>query len=72
MTETEALKEFARQVIKVECWGCDPLDGFEIQELAEKLGLIQEHIATELDVDEESEFEVGDPIYKFTDILKGK
>ena len=69
--ENELLKEFAHSVIKQECWGYD-MDGFEIQELAEKLGLIKEHIATKDDVDEFTDFEVGDKIYKFTDILKGQ
>ena len=68
--ENKQLKEFARKTIQAECWGCVPLDGFEIQDLAEKLGLIQEHGATESDVDEESDFEVGDIIYKFTDFMK--
>ena len=68
--ENKRLKEFARKVIRAECWGYVPLDGFEIQELAEKSGLIQEHVATESDVDEESDFEVGDIIYKFTDFMK--
>ena len=68
--QNQLLKDFARFVIKQECWGYD-MDGFEIQELAEKLGLIKEHIATEEDVDEFTDFEVGDKIYKFTDVLKG-
>lgn len=68
MTDKE-LSEFASKVIKAECWGIS-MDGFDIQELAEKLGLIEPHIATLEDVYEESDFEVGDPIYKFTDILK--
>ena len=47
------------------------MDGLEIQDLAERLNLIKEHVATEKDVDDEySDFEVGDPIYKFSDILK--
>jgi len=69
--ENELLKEFAHSVIKQECWGYD-MDGFEIQELAIKLNLLEPHIATESDVDEESDFEVGDKIYKFTDVLKGE
>lgn len=63
------LKEFARHVIKQECWACYSLDGGEIQDLAEKLGLIKPHTATEDDVDEESDFEVGDTIYKFSETL---
>ena len=69
--QNQLLKEFAHSVIKQECWGYD-MDGFEIQELAIKLNLLEPHIATESDVDEESDFEVGDKIYKFTDVLKGQ
>ena len=73
ITELEAeltpSKEFARKVIGEHCWGYN-LDGLEIQELAEKLGLLTLHAATESDVDEESDFEVGDTIYRFTEILK--
>jgi len=58
-------KEFAREVIQAECWG-NPMYCYEIQDLAEKLGLIELHIATSADVNDESDFEVGDKIYKFT------
>jgi hypothetical protein len=68
MPDNKELKEFANQVIKEHCWGIE-MDGMEIQDLAEKLGLIAKHTATENDVDEESDFEVGDVIYKFTDYL---
>lgn len=64
------LKEFARQVIKEQCWGYE-MDGLEIKDLAEKLELIAKHTATEDDVEDESDYEVGDTIYKFTEILKG-
>ncbi len=69
--ENGKLKEFARYVIRVECWSYIDQDGGDIQELAEKLGLIQQHTAAKDDVDDESDFEVGDTIYKFSDILKG-
>lgn len=69
--ELAALKEFARHVIQIECWSLYEQDGGDLQDLAEKLGLIEQHTATVADVDEESDFEVGDIIYKFTDILKG-
>lgn len=65
----EGLTEFASSVIQTECWAIEPLDGCDIQELAERLGLIAPHTATEADVDEESDFEVGDKIYKFTEAL---
>ena len=64
------LKEFAQRVIRQTCWGQDEPDGGDIQTLAEKLGLIKSVVATEDDVNEESYYEVGDIIYKFTDLLK--
>ena len=70
MNELELLKEFARSVIRQECWEIEPLDGADIQELAERLELIMPCIATEADVDEESDYEVGDIIYKFSETLK--
>ncbi len=66
-----ALKEFARHVIRIECWSLECQDGGDLQDLAEKLGLIKQHTATKADIDEESDIEVGDIIYKFADILKG-
>ncbi len=66
--ENKRLREFAQQVIKEHCWGIE-MDGLEIQDLAEKLELIAKHTATEDDVGED--YEVGDVIYKFTEILKG-
>ena len=65
------LKEFAQVVIRTECWGYEEQDGFELQELAERLGFIVSKIATEEDVDEEAVFEVGDKIYVFSHVLKG-
>ena len=69
--ENKNLKEFARHVIETECWSLYEQDGCELQELAEKLGLIKSQIATENDIDDESDFEIGDKIYKFTEVLKG-
>ena len=67
----EKLKAFARKIIADYCWACGDPDGGSIQELAEKLGLIEPHVATEEDVDPEfDDYEVGDTIYKFTDVLK--
>jgi hypothetical protein len=61
----ERLMKFTRKVIADACWGYSTMDGCDIQELAEKLGLIVPHIATEEDVDDRSDFEIGDRIYKF-------
>jgi len=66
------LKEFIRTVIKVHCWGIEEIDGGDAQDKALELGLLEPHIATKEDVDPEfSDFEVGDTIYRFTDMLKG-
>jgi len=69
--ELKPLREFARKVIGQECWGYNSMDGAEIEELAEKLGLIVPHIATEEDVNEESSFEIGDTIFVFSAIEVG-
>lgn len=65
------LKEFARKIIKEYCWGLqiDEPDGNTIKDLAEKLGLIKPRIATEEDVSEFVDYEVGDTIFTFSDIL---
>ena len=69
LADKDVLIKFARKIISQECWGIT-LDGCEIQDFAESLGLIAPHIATEADVGEEDDFEVGDRIYKFTEKLK--
>jgi hypothetical protein len=69
--ENEQLRQFACEIIKDYCWNLGDPDGGDIQDLAQKLGLIEPHTATVEDVDEEfSDFDVGDTIYKFTQILK--
>ena len=68
--ENERLREFARYVIRVECWSIFEQDGEDIQKLAEKLGLIIPYTAASEDVDEESNFGIGDIIYKFSETLK--
>ena len=70
--ENTILKEFACQIIRQECWAYEPLDPCDIQDFAERLGLIAKHIAAEDDVDESGDIEVGDKIYKFTPILSLK
>ena len=55
--DLEKLKDFARR---------------DVQEWAEELGLIVPHIATEEDVDDESDHEIGDKIYKFSELLQEK
>ncbi len=70
LTEIERLQEFARHIIRQYCWDMFDPDGGNIQDEAEKLGLLVPCIATVEDVDEESNFEPGDTIYRFSDILK--
>ena len=65
------LKEFARSIIKDYCWDLGDPDGGSVQDLAEKLGLIEPHIATEADVDPEwDDYEAGDTVYRFSEILR--
>ena len=71
--ELEKLKEFARHVIRVECWSIHDQDGCNIQELAKKLGLIEPHIVTKEDIavaNVSTDFSVGDTIYKFSEAMK--
>jgi len=63
------LKTFAKDIIMEYCWNLGDPDGGSIQDLAENLGLIEPKIATAEDVSEYSDFEEGDTIYKFTDLL---
>lgn len=65
-----ALRKFARSVIEDYCWGCGEPDGGDVQELATKLGLLKECVATKEDAELNPDFEEGDTIYKFADWLK--
>jgi hypothetical protein len=75
MTEQdiEGLKKFAREMIRQSWEGYD-ICGSEVQDYACKCGLLVEDVATEADVDRSeysaSDTEVGDMIYRFTDVLK--
>ncbi len=69
--ENKRLKEFARVVIRQECWSIFEQDGGDIQELAEKLGLIVPCVATEEDINDDCDCGVGDAIFKFSQALKG-
>jgi len=69
------LKEFARYVIDSECFG--NIDGGDIQEKAEQLGLIKLCKLTEGDYKNHSEYynkeDIGTYcIYHFTDLIKDK
>ena len=66
------LKEFAREIILDECWdlgGSHSRDGAAVQDLADNLGLIELTPANDDDVDQHEYIGVGDPIYKFSEIL---
>jgi hypothetical protein len=64
-----ALMDFARKIIADYCWGSysDP-DGGDVQDLAERLGIIVPTIATEEDAT--ADIEPGDKIYKFAEWMK--
>lgn len=69
--ENAILKEFAQNIIKDICWNYpNELDGGEIQDYAEKLGLIKSAKATQEDVDDGMDLKVGDNVFKFSEILK--
>lgn len=73
--ENERLKKFARPVIEQECWSIFDQDGGDIEEWAEKSGLIIRHTVTEKDIvvhitDEEYDYDVGDTLFVFSDVLK--
>ncbi len=68
--ENKRLKEFARHIIRQYCWDMLEPDGGDIQEWAEKLGLLVPHAATKDDIDDESDYGVGDTIFKFSELLQ--
>ena len=64
----EALKGFARDVIQTMWDGC--VDGCDVQNLADKYGLIEQTIATEADAEVHDHVTPGDPFFRFSDWLK--
>ena len=70
--ENKRLRKFARHIIRQYCWNIEEPDGGDIQEWAEKLGLIVPHLATKDDVDDENDFGIGDTIFKFSDMLNNE
>jgi hypothetical protein len=70
MTPEESLRAFARAIIADYCWGYGEPDGGDVQELAEKFGLIEPHVATEADAEANGDFAPGDTIYKFSEWLQ--
>lgn len=72
--QIENLKTFAREIIIDECWdlgGSQSRDGGSVQDLAEKLGLIEPRLATQDDV-ETCDCEEGERIFQLTGFLKHK
>jgi hypothetical protein len=62
----EALRQFALEVIKARCWfSDDSLDGGDLQDLAEKLGLIEPYVVSAEDHEEGrwGDYDVGDIIF---------
>ena len=65
--ELEGYRQFAELVVTKFLWDCmGDVDHFDLQEMAEKYKIIEPHKATVLDVDEESDFGVGDTIYRLS------
>jgi hypothetical protein len=69
--ENKKLKEFVREIIRQECWGGGGVDGGDIQDIAEKHGLIEKKIATDDDWNPDCDFDTGDSIFVFSDLLNG-
>jgi len=64
------LKRFVKEIIR-HAWDAGDLDGGEIQDLAEKLGLIRsEPFDPEVHKVSDYDGDVGDPIYVLEDWLK--
>jgi hypothetical protein len=68
------LKQFAQWAIKDGPWNGCHLDGFEIQEKAVELGLVEKRIANEMNADEWRDIdgveEIGDTFYVFTEATR--
>ena len=71
--EIVKLKAFIREFVSVECWGYIPeVDGGDVQEVAEKMGIIVPVKATQQQADDLNEehgidLEAGDTIYQWAD-----
>jgi hypothetical protein len=69
--EYDKLATFAREFIKVDCWGYQPeIDAGDVQDLAAKLGIIVEAKATAEDAERTADVCEGSPIYKFAPWMK--
>jgi len=70
VAEMKVLKRFAREIIQDYCWDLGDPDGGDIQDFAEKLGLIVPKIASSEESDPERDIEEGDKIFVFAERLK--
>ena len=74
--ENGGLKVFIREFVSVECWNLPPeVDGGDVQEVAEKMGIIVPVKATQQQTDDLNEehgidLEEGDTIYNWSDLMK--
>lgn len=68
MTPYDNLKAFAREVIQL-AWDAD-IGGADVQELAEKYGLIQPAIYVPEKHGHDVEAEPGDEIFEFTEEMR--
>lgn len=68
--QNEAMRKFCRYVVREYCWGyTSQPDGGDIQDVAEKLGIIVPAIATASDAEHMDFTDVGDTIFRFADWL---
>jgi hypothetical protein len=63
-----ALREFAREIIKSYCWDHYDVDGGDVQDIAVRLGLLVEGVATEDEAD--ADVAPGDTIFRFAEWLR--
>lgn len=70
-SQISAMRDFIRWAIRQSAWNGFDLDGFDIQEKAESLGLIQK-VPYDPDKHGESEFDIepGDDWYEFAPFLR--
>lgn len=68
--EYVVMRHFLRRIIKDYCWGHSDPDGGEIQDRAERLGIIVPRIATLVDSVSMDDVEVGDRIFVFADWMQ--
>lgn len=70
--DSTTLKKFIREFVTVKCWGYQPeIDGVDVREVAERMGIIIETKATSENAEmSDADVEEGDPWYIFSDIMQ--